>query len=136
MYLRKRIPYQDDPYLINLATNNFNVDSKKFESILRSAHEVIVLCNNQDEKIGFFCYRFLLKNIIFIDYVILDPRYQGRGIAHSLLPNLVEYAKKQGIRGVTGYVSKNNSKAFHTFKYWGFKTIINFSNGVFIGIRI
>lgn len=136
MYLRQRIPYQDDPYLINLATNNFNVESKKFENILRSAHEVIVLCNNEGEKIGFFCYRFLLKNIIFIDYVILDPQYQGRGIAHSLLPNLVEYAQKQGIRGVTGYVSKNNSKAFYTFKHWGFKPIINFSNGVFIGIRI
>ncbi|OHY73462.1 GNAT family N-acetyltransferase [Priestia aryabhattai] len=136
MYLRKRIPYQDDPYLINLATNNFNVEPKKFESILKSTHEVIVVCNNEGETIGFFCYRFLLKNIIFIDYVILESRYQGRGIAHSLLPNLVGYAKKQGIQGVTGYVSKKNSKAFQTFKNWGFKPIMNFSNGVFIGILI
>ncbi|WP_374187733.1 GNAT family N-acetyltransferase (plasmid) [Priestia aryabhattai] len=136
MYLRRRIPYQDDSYLINLATNNFNIEPKKFESILRSAHEVIVLCNNEDEAVGFFCYRFLLKNIIFIDYVILDTQYQGKGIAHSLLPNLVEYAKKQGIRGATGYVSKNNSKALQIFKHWGFKPIVNFSNSVFIGILI
>ncbi|MCM3308588.1 GNAT family N-acetyltransferase [Priestia megaterium] len=136
MYLRRRIPYVDDSSLINLAVSTFNIESTMFRNILKRANEVIVICNNDDEIIGFLCYRFVLKDIVFIEFVILDRNYQGKGIAHSFLPDMIKYANKQGIKGVFGYVSKNNSKALKIFEGWGFRQIINSSNGILIGRHI
>jgi len=136
MYLRRRIPYVDDSSLINLAVSTFNIESTMFRNILKRANEVIVICNNDDEIIGFLCYRFVIKDVVFIEFIVLDPNYQGKGIAHSFLPDIIKYAKKQGIKGAVGYVSKNNPKALKIFKGWGFRPIINSSNGILIGRHI
>ncbi|KQU16205.1 hypothetical protein ASG61_29150 [Bacillus sp. Leaf75] len=136
MYLRKRIPYKDDSYLISLTMDNFKVKSTVVQNILKKSHEVLVICNNDDEVIGYLCYKLIVKDVIFINYVVLDRQYQGQGVGRSFLPNVISYARKKGIRGVTGFVNNNNSEAYHIFRHWGFRPLVNIAGGTLIGIII
>lgn len=136
MYIRESSSYRDEPHLIDLAVNAFGVRSETVQDILDSTDKIIVFCNRNDKIIGFLCYRFTIKNAIFINYAVLDPEYQGKGIASSFLPVLTKYARNQGIKIVTGFVSNNNLKAFNIFTSWGFKPISSFNDGVLIGTII
>ncbi|MED4029634.1 GNAT family N-acetyltransferase [Priestia megaterium] len=136
MYLRKRIPYKDDSYLISLTMDNFKVKSTVVQNILKKSHEVLVICNNDDKVIGYLCYKFIAKDIIFINYVVLDRPYQGQGVGGSFLPTVISYARKKGIRGATGFVNNNNSEAFKIFSHWGFQPLVNIAGGTLIGIII
>lgn len=136
MYLRKRIPSADDSTLINLAVNTFNVNSTMFKEILKKSKEVIVICNDDDDVVGFLCYRFILRNIVYIDYVVIDPDYQGKGVAQSFLPDMIQYARNLGVKGASGFVSGKNSKALEIFKKWGFQPIMTSSKGTLIGRKI
>ncbi|MBZ6484012.1 GNAT family N-acetyltransferase [Priestia aryabhattai] len=136
MYLRKRIPYKDDSYLISLTMDNFRVKRTVVQNILKQSYEVLVICNNEDEVIGYLCYKLILKDVIFINYVVLDRPYQGQGVGGSFLPNAISYARKKGIRGVTGFVDNHNSEAYQIFRHWGFRPLVNIAGGTLIGVII
>jgi len=136
MYLRKRIPHKDDSYLISLTMDNFKVKSTVVQNMLEKSHEVLVICNNDDKVIGYLCYKFIMKDVIFINYVVLDRPYQGQGVGGSFLPTVISYARKKGIRGATGFVNNNNPEAFKIFRHWGFRPLVNIADGTLIGIII
>ncbi|MEH7607077.1 GNAT family N-acetyltransferase [Priestia megaterium] len=136
MYLRTRIPYKDDSHLIRLTMDTFKVKRTIIQNILKKSHEVIVICNNDDKIIGFLCYKFILRDVIFINYVVLDRQYQGQGISGSFLPDVITYARKKGIRGVVGFVDEDNHDAYKIFRHWGFQPLLNIAGGTLIGIII
>ena len=124
MYIRKRIPGKDNPVLIRMVKDNFQVRTETINSILKYANEVLVLCddNDNDKIAGFVSYRFRLGNMVYVDYVVLDFKYQGKGIATSFLPVFENYFLKQGINTIYGTVDEENTEALRLFKRWGFKT--------------
>jgi GNAT superfamily N-acetyltransferase len=77
-----------------------------------------------------------VKDVIFINYVVLNRSYQGQGVGGSFLPTVISYARKKGIKGATGFVNNNNSEAYHIFKHWGFRPLVNLAGGTLIGIII
>lgn len=121
MYIRKRVPGKDDPFLVDMVVSNFQVRKNVIEMIINMANEVMIVCDSNDTIIGFVCYRFRIGQTIFVDYVVLDTKHQGKGIATSFLPVFESHLMKQGIRNVFGTVDEENTDALKTFRHWGFK---------------
>ena len=121
MYIRKRVPGKDDPFLVDMVVSNFQVRKNVIEMIINMANEVMIVCDSNDTIIGFVCYRFRIGQTIFVDYVVLDTKHQGKGIATSFLPVFESHLMKQGIRNVFGTVDEENTDALKTFQHWGFK---------------
>ncbi|WDW11562.1 GNAT family N-acetyltransferase [Priestia aryabhattai] len=135
MYIRESVT-SDTSYLVDLAVETFNADRDEVWKIINDAYKVLVLCSDKDNIVGFLCYKHLDNNKIFINYAVIDSCYQGRGIATSVLPFLIEYAKKKNIYLISGFVTNDNYRALKLFENWGFKIIKTLSNGVIIAITI
>jgi RimJ/RimL family protein N-acetyltransferase len=122
LYIRKRIPGKDNPVLIRMVKDNFQVRTETIKAIINNANEVLVICDDNNKIAGFVSYRFRLGNMVYVDYVVLDFKYQGKGIATSFLPVFENYCLKQGINTIYGTVDEENTEALRLFKRWGFKT--------------
>jgi len=118
MYLRERIA-SDDPYLIALALQKFQVDPVLIRRRLNLATEVLVICEDNDNLAGYLCYR-LREQIFFVDLAILDPKHIGKGIAGKFFPDIIKHAKQKGAITIRGMVHRSNKQAFAVFKHWGF----------------
>jgi hypothetical protein len=59
--------------------------------------------------------------MIYVDYVVLDLKHQGKGIATKFLPVFEKHVMKQGIRKIYGTVDEENDEALSLFKRWGFE---------------
>lgn len=119
--VRTRIAEKDDSRIIAMGSDIFGVDAGLMEKRLNLAEEVLLVCDDQDKIVGFLSYRLKEKNEFFIDMVAIDPFYQGRGIAQSFLPTLLDYAKDKGAISIGGMVYKKNERVLKLFKYWGFR---------------
>jgi predicted GNAT superfamily acetyltransferase len=121
LYIRKWIPGKDNPVLVDMVVNNFQVKREVIQLILGMANEVMIVCDSNDRIAGFVSYRFRLGNMIYVDYVVLDTKHQGKGIASSFLPVFENHLLNQGIQVVYGTVDEDNTDALRAFKQWGFK---------------
>ncbi|MEH6944520.1 GNAT family N-acetyltransferase [Bacillus sp. JJ722] len=119
MYLRSWIPHTDRIQLIELAATTFNVNKTEVNKILRGAHDVIVIADEKDQIVGFLCYRLYLNHIAFVNYLVLDAKYRGKGIFNKMFPHAINYLKKKGIRGISGLVSRRNPRALKKFIEYG-----------------
>lgn len=126
---------KDESQLINLAIRYFDVNKEQMSKTITDGN-VLVVCNSKHKVVGFICFSFVLQNAIYIHYVVLDPKYQGKGIAKKFLPNLVDYAKVQGIQIVMGIVDKSNDKNLNLFTSFGLTPIAVIDNGILIGAVI
>ncbi|ALC92405.1 hypothetical protein AM500_23535 [Bacillus sp. FJAT-18017] len=133
MYIRKRNPARDDNRLIDITVNNFRTSTAAVREKLRTADGVVVVCTENHEVAGYLSYRLVFPGTAYITYAVLDKEFQGQGIGRALLPNLVEYARENGIRALTGFVSNQNMKSLNLFMKWGFVPIANRQNGYLIG---
>lgn len=133
MYIRKRRPAIDDRRLIEITLENFDTNREHVRKILRTADTVLVVCDERNQVIGYISYRWIINGFAYVDYVVLDEAYQGQGIASSLLPKIIEYALKNNIYCVLGYVSLGNKKSLRKFQKWGFQPLFYWFNGVVIG---
>lgn len=133
MYIRERRPAIDDRHLIDITLNNFETTHEQTRRILRTADTVLVICNDRNQVIGYISYRWILKGFAYVDYVVLDEQYQGKGIASSLLPKVMEHALENNIYCVLGYVSLENEESLRKFQKWGFQPLFYWLNGVVIG---
>ncbi|MCM3719555.1 GNAT family N-acetyltransferase [Fictibacillus phosphorivorans] len=121
MYIRKWNPSQDNPVLIDLVVNNFQVKKEVIQLILGMANEVMVVCDSNDQIVGFVSYRFRLGNMIYVDYVVLDTKHQGKGIGSQFAPVFEKHLLQQGIQMVFGSVDVENTEALKVFQRWGFE---------------
>jgi RimJ/RimL family protein N-acetyltransferase len=121
LYIRKWIPRKDNPFLVDMVVNNFQVRKEVIQAILAMANEVMVVCDSTDRIAGFVSYRFRLGNMIYVDYVVLDTKHQGKGVASSFLPVFENHLLKQGIEVVYGTVDEENTDALRVFQHWGFQ---------------
>jgi len=55
-----------------------------------------------------------------IEHVLVNPKYQGRGIGKELMKFAEKQAKKQGIKALKLHVRCKNEKAFALYKKCGF----------------
>jgi RimJ/RimL family protein N-acetyltransferase len=121
LYIRKWIPGKDNPFLVDMVVNNFQVRKEVIQAILAMANEVMVVCDSTDRIAGFVSYRFRLGNMIYVDYVVLDTKHQGKGVASTFLPVFENHLLKQGIEIVYGTVDEENTDALRVFQHWGFQ---------------
>jgi RimJ/RimL family protein N-acetyltransferase len=121
LYIRKWIPRKDNPFLVDMVVNNFQVRKEVIQAILAMANEVMVVCDSTDRIAGFVSYRFRLGNMIYVDYVVLDTKHQGKGVASSFLPVFENHLLEQGIEVVYGTVDEENTDALRVFQHWGFQ---------------
>ncbi|MEH7225699.1 GNAT family N-acetyltransferase [Bacillus sp. JJ1566] len=132
MNVRTRIPEQDDAHIIAMGSVIFGIDAGLIENRLKLAEDVLLVCDDQDKIVGFLSYRLKEKTEFFIDMVAFDPYYQGRGIALSFLPTLLDYAKDKGALSIGGIVYKKNERVLKLFKHWGFRIKRYFVDTVYI----
>lgn len=134
IYLKDCSLRGNERILIDLAMNNFSIKRENLNRILQQG-EVLAACD-KNKIVGFISYRFISFDRIYINFAVLDKRYQGKGIARSLLPNLIDRAKAKGIRQVYGLVTYENERALQFFTEIGFRPISGHSQGILIGAPI
>lgn len=122
MYIRNRQKELDDPTLLSICIENFDVPETTIKSILKYAHEVLIICHDNGEIAGFLSYRLRINHMVLIDYVVLDRSVQRKGIARALLPVFQKYLLDKGITTIFGMVDKENSQGIKSFKRLGFET--------------
>ncbi|MGE6377793.1 GNAT family N-acetyltransferase [Peribacillus muralis] len=132
MYFRSWIPKKDKKKLTDITVRNFHVSPDTVNQILEKSHNVLVICNQKGKTVGFLCYNLYLYKVAHINYIVLEQKYRGKGIMQSLLPELVAYARKQGILVVSGFVNKKNPEALQKFKDLGFMPIFNYHDDILI----
>jgi RimJ/RimL family protein N-acetyltransferase len=132
LYIRNRIPGKDDPYLVDMVVDNFKVKKETIQAILKHANEVLIVCDEEDRIAGFVSYRFRLGDMVYVDYVVLDYKYQGKGIASSFLPVFEKHLLNQGIRTIYGTVDEENPEALRLFLRWGFRVLGQLGSSVII----
>ncbi|WP_057914567.1 GNAT family N-acetyltransferase [Peribacillus muralis] len=132
MYFRSWKPKKDKKKLTELTVKNFHVSPDTVDDILHKSHKVLVIYNDKGKIVGYLCYNLYLYKVAHINYVVLDQKYRGKGILQSLLPELVAYARKQGILVVSGFVNKKNPQALQKFKDYGFIPILNYHDDILI----
>lgn len=123
MYIRRWIPHTDRMKLIELASTTFNVKKTEVNNILTSAHDVLVFDDEDGQLVGFLCYHLYYNQIAFVNYLVMDTKYRGKGIFSNMHPIIMDYLKNNGIRGILALVSKRNPKALKIFMKWGCKPI-------------
>ncbi|KKI92952.1 hypothetical protein WQ54_07190 [Bacillus sp. SA1-12] len=131
IYIRERVPIRDDQHLISIARKAFHVDSSVIRQVIRKSDKTLVVCDKQNNIMGFICYNRTLRNICHVQYAVLDKQYRGRGVAKTMMPRVINYIKSQGMTGVSGYVLSSNP-AFKVFRKWGFVPVYSDADGTFI----
>ncbi|WP_270179736.1 GNAT family N-acetyltransferase [Alkalihalobacillus sp. CinArs1] len=121
MYFRSRNPKSDDQKLIKIGTEIFAVSPKKVQRIIDHSFEVLVVCDKNDEVVGFLSYRLRINHMILVDYVMLRHDLQGSGIARSLLPAFEKYIQNKGITVLYGLVDRENTQGLESLKRLGFE---------------
>lgn len=121
MYLRDRIAERDDSKLVEIGIENFEVSAKKVQRIIDQSYEVIVVCNQGNEVVGFLSYRLRVNDMILVDYVMLRNDLQGNGIARSLLPAFEKHIRNKGISTIYGFVHHENMQGLESLKRLGFE---------------
>lgn len=119
------------------AKNNVLLDAEKLlkldlEKDFRNAiddDDLVFLVATIDNKIvgtakaeikkcpSYYCYR----REFYIDNVVVDEKFQRKGIATKLINRLVDEAKKRGIKLLTAKLYKFNSTTQKMFKSLGFE---------------
>ncbi|MGB8000643.1 MAG: GNAT family N-acetyltransferase [Anaerobacillus sp.] len=122
MYIRNWKKGQDNSALIAICVQNFDVPTSRIESILKYAHEVLIICHENGEIAGFLSYRLRINHMVLIDYVVLNNTFQRKGIARKLLPVFEKHVLNQGITTIYGMVDKENHQGIESFKRLGFET--------------
>ncbi|PHD98802.1 GNAT family N-acetyltransferase [Bacillus wiedmannii] len=131
MYLRKRISKKDDCELISMTTKALNVSVKYVETIFQSSNEILVCCDNKDNIIGYICYRFITSELILVNFIVIKPKYQNKGIVKKSLPEFIERMINIDVRAIYGLVNEENKDALETFEKLGL-CIIEKINEVFL----
>ncbi|WP_170145216.1 GNAT family N-acetyltransferase [Ammoniphilus oxalaticus] len=116
--MRDRIPLRDDRRLIDLAASQFKVHPSVIEKRLAKATGVTVL-EDGGVVVGYICYRIRDK-ALFVDLVVLDTTYKGKGIVSGFSNAFFEQAKRKGVEVIQGLVEKNNQYALAVFRHLGF----------------
>ncbi|YCI79293.1 GNAT family N-acetyltransferase [Bacillus sp. R1-10] len=136
MYLRERVPKNDDKRLLKIAKDNFRIENSNLIQLLDKSDKVIVLCNKKGFPIGFISYSFISNKSMYVHYLAIASNYVGRGIASSFITEFFDYLKRQGVKGITGYVTDDNIVANTIYKRWGFKEILKMPKGKLIATII
>ena len=107
--------------LINLNYEKFPIgrNERKFMMIARNEHKKIVgflILTAYDLQTS--------KPEMFVQYIVLNPKYQGKGygteILHELFSNFKKYINFRP-KYVFSYIHKDNEASKNLFKHFGFK---------------
>jgi ribosomal protein S18 acetylase RimI-like enzyme len=72
-----------------------------------------------DALAGYLSGRFLSQSF-HINYIAVDPEFQGKGIARSMLTHLEEYCHTLSINSLSLDMHISSDAAFRLYKKWGF----------------
>lgn len=92
---------------------------------LKDADEIIAVISidNDDEVAAFTCWREELQPSIELSRLCVRSDYQGKGIASTLIENMMEYGRKNGIKSIHYLVSKHNLLAQKAYSRLGFDLV-------------
>ncbi|MDQ1911912.1 GNAT family N-acetyltransferase [Paenibacillus sp. GD4] len=130
--LRKRIPRQDDGtifHLVNRLLVPFAREAKPNLSFtISTLRNRLKHCSTYVQTapsravIGFISLRSG-RDILLVDMLAVDPRYQGRGIGGTLLKQAERVALRTGSRSVGLWVDESNRKAQNFYQAKGFSAV-------------
>jgi ribosomal protein S18 acetylase RimI-like enzyme len=60
--------------------------------------------------------------VAWLEDLVVDPSYRGRGIGKSLLRFVIAYGRKKGLKRITLLTDMDNRKAKALYKSHGFKS--------------
>ena len=69
-------------------------------------------------------------------HIDILKEYRGGGTGTQMVNTLVEHLRSKGVRGVQLCVDTENEKGIRFYKRNGFKTLMNFSKGLAMGLEI
>ena len=86
----------------------------------------IYVCEHNNEIVGYI-YTIIIDDALKIDALYVKDEYQNKGIATTLIKNVIDYAKNNNIKFITINVLENNIKAKKLYsKYFE----LNQKNGI------
>ena len=69
-------------------------------------------------------------------HIDILKEYRGNGTGTQLMDTLVAHLRAKGVRGVQLCVDGHNVRGIRFYKRYGFKTLLNFSQGRAMGFKI
>jgi|GEM_PF-2331478 len=124
--IRRRISELDDLYLLSLIKENLGhypsshgFTDEKIIDLLNKYTEVVLLISKTSGRIGFLAWTEKAK-IMLLELCVLEPRYQGKGIATFFIRRVESRARKQGFSSIRFYVDRNNDRAQRLYQRFGY----------------
>ena len=101
---------------------------KSFLKIIRRKDDILLMASKDNKVIGLIEFEevklklgiLLLKKQGNIRDIVVDKKYEGRGIASALKKESDKWFKKNGIKFVTLRYDPDNKHAAKVYKKWGF----------------
>lgn len=125
---RKRIPEQDDLYLLQLSQQYLSHylpawmwKNQAFLQELNRSSRVIILLGPEQQTIGYVAYSWISKSQVHFDYAVIEGTYQGKGYARQGLEALEQYLKGKGATSIHLYVHGKNKHAMTIYYQLGFR---------------
>ena len=123
----RKITYKNFHQVAELDPGN-DIFKVKNWMILLSAHYItncleIKAIYKNGTLIGFFMLTSKIRPI-YIEYLMLDKKYQNQGLGKYCIKKIIKYIKNNYIVNSI-YVSTSNPKAFYLYLKYGFKKLNN-----------
>ena len=117
-----RLEYIDS--LFDLENICFTIpwSKKLFENDIINPLAYYVLAVSNSKVIG-YCGLYKVLDEADITNIAVHPDYRGRGIAQTMLDNVVEHCKQNKIKKITLEVRKSNINAINLYNKNGFKVV-------------
>ena len=110
----------DDAMAIETAAFGSPWSRQFFLEELQAKHAGSVLCQREGKSIGYVIY-WELPDELDIHNVAVHPRYRRQGVARTMLGEIIENARKRGLRRMTLEVRTSNDAAQTLYRSLGFR---------------
>ncbi|MBP1932858.1 GNAT family N-acetyltransferase [Ammoniphilus resinae] len=124
--IRRRIPELDDLYLLTLIKENlghypssYGLTDEKIIDLLNKYTEVFLLMSKAGSRVGFLAWTEKAK-VMLLELCVLEPRYQGKGIATYFMKKVESRARRGGFSSIRFYVDRNNERAQRLYQRFGY----------------
>ena len=117
-----RLEYIDSLFDLEYICFTIPWSKKLFENDIINPLAYYVLAVSNSKVIG-YCGLYKVLDEADITNIAVHPDYRGRGIAQTMLDNVVEHCKQNKIKKITLEVRKSNINAINLYNKNGFKVV-------------
>lgn len=93
------------------------------QNLLYAGRLAVKVMRKQNELIGFVAYYLKNPTVAFLNFVIVDPVFRGKGYADRLVKYAVDDMIRRGVKKIMLQTRPSNIKARKLYKRLGFQEI-------------